>query len=325
MKKATEEKTHHIVMFVSRKKDNKDIEGFKGRNRSFLTDKDVLEHMEEFEDFVQKGLEGEQSRIYVTINSRKTDVIQKRLQHYLIDNPSTRLVRIESLIASFSMDSGSAKEKRFLLDFDSNDNDELKLFLKDVYAHVEKDLVSYSATPNGYAVITEQGFDTRKIMEKWACVELKRDGMKFIDIRKKETPQPKPFTVEKNKNMQSLLMSSTEVSETKDSDTAREKLSDSDLLEVQKWKNWVFDECLDKSRRQESGASVSFLRSHIDGEYPELILMVLVDELRKEGLRVRETMSLMSVLNGVVEIDVCWSEQATNKKESRFWKLFSKK
>ena len=32
-------------------------------------------------------------------------------------------------------------------------------------------------TPNGYAVVVDQRFDTRELLEKWSNVELKRDDL----------------------------------------------------------------------------------------------------------------------------------------------------
>lgn len=46
-------------------------------------------------------------------------------------------------------------------------------------------MIKVHETVNGYAVVTDQGFDTRDLLEKWKKVELKRDGMLFIKAQKK--------------------------------------------------------------------------------------------------------------------------------------------
>lgn len=38
-------------------------------------------------------------------------------------------------------------------------------------------LIITHKTPNGYAVVVDNGFDTRKLLEKWSNVSLKKDAM----------------------------------------------------------------------------------------------------------------------------------------------------
>jgi len=93
-------------------------------------------------------------------------------------------------IAAIASKTENAYEKnKWLFDFDPIENvdleESLKSFVEDVYqAYNETDNrkepleVIKHKTPNGYAVITTQRFDTRKLMEKWKDnVELKRDDL----------------------------------------------------------------------------------------------------------------------------------------------------
>lgn len=177
----------HVAMFVSRNKDNDHIKNFEQRTKSFLTQKYQHELTDEFQDFYNKGLEGEMSRFYLSVNDRKMDKIKLDLQHYLIDHPEVNLTNIEKLIASLSMKKGTANSKKFLFDFDNNSQREVFLFAQDIKEIVKEEIVHYHKTPNGFAVVVDRGFDTRELLEKWKNVELKRDGMEFIYSKYKES------------------------------------------------------------------------------------------------------------------------------------------
>lgn len=174
------DRPYHVAMFVSRNKDNKELDGFKQRNRSFLTQKTIEELMPSFEEFAYRGVTNEMSRFYISVNARKHEVIQKMLLHYLIDKPDMSLTNIEKLIASLSMKKGTASTKKFLFDYDG-DSTEVSYFIDDVAKAIgfTGDVSAYE-TPNGFAVVTEKGFDTRELLDKWKDVELKRDAMLFV-------------------------------------------------------------------------------------------------------------------------------------------------
>lgn len=181
-----QDRPYHVAMFVSRNKDNKEVDGFKERNRSFLTQKTPDELLSGFKVFSKQGVVNEMSRFYISVNARKHDVIQKSLQHYLIDNPDMSLTKIEKLIASLSMKKGTALTKKFLFDYDGEDKD-VRYFIEDVARLIRNsEYVSSYKTPNGFAVVTERGFDTRALLEEWRDVELKRDGMLYVtsDLKK---------------------------------------------------------------------------------------------------------------------------------------------
>lgn len=185
MSKRYEGRPYHVVMFVSRNKDNSKLQNFKQRTKAFLTQKYPEELETDFSEFCERGVAEEMSRFYVSVNARKHEVIHKALQHYLIDNQDASLANIEKLIASLSMKQGTALTKKFLFDID-DDPQCIGMFVDQVeQALGSSTMIKVHETVNGYAVVTDQGFDTRDLLEKWKKVELKRDGMLFIKAQKK--------------------------------------------------------------------------------------------------------------------------------------------
>ena len=177
------------ILFVSRNKDNRDVENFNQRKKSFVSTKKPEDLLKEFEVFVNEGLKNEFSRFYVSINSRSNSKTFKALQHKMLDE-EFNLATMPQRIAAIASKTENAYEKnKWLFDFDPIENvdleESLESFIEDVYqAYNETDNrkepleVIKHKTPNGYAVITTQRFDTRKLMEKWKDnVELKRDDL----------------------------------------------------------------------------------------------------------------------------------------------------
>lgn len=185
MESKYENRPFHVVMFVSRNKDNRNIEQFKQRTKAFLTQKNTDELSADFEKFVQEGVQGELSRFYISVNARKHEAIMLSLQHYLIDHQNVNLTKIDKLIASLAMKKGTALTKKFLFDFDGN-KDYIGYFVENVEQEIgSSNYVTAYETPNGFAVVTERGFDTRTLLEKWEDVELKRDGMLYVTSKLK--------------------------------------------------------------------------------------------------------------------------------------------
>ena len=177
------------ILFVSRNKDNRDVENFNQRKKSFVSTKKPEDLLKEFEVFVNEGVENEFSRFYVSINSRSNTKTFKALQHKMLDE-EFNLATMPQRIAAIASKTENAYEKnKWLFDFDPIENvdleESLKAFVEDVnqaYNETEnrkEELeITTHKTPNGYAVITNQRFDTRKLMEKWKDnVELKRDDL----------------------------------------------------------------------------------------------------------------------------------------------------
>lgn len=176
-----EGRPYHVAMFVSRNKDNQNLEGFVQRTRAFLTQKTNVELHDSFVEFSNRGVLNEVSRLYISVNPRKHEVIHKSLQHYLIDQPEVSLVNMEKLVASLAMKKGTALTKKFLFDFDEKP-EYIGMFVDEVeQALGNANMIEVHETPNGFAVVTEQGFDTRELLSKWENVELKRDAMLFTD------------------------------------------------------------------------------------------------------------------------------------------------
>lgn len=181
-----------VVLFTSRNKDNKHIENFKERRISFVTNKTPRELLSEFEAFVKNGLDGEMSRFYISVNPRSNTKVQKALIHYLIDN-EINIAKLPSILASIASNVENRHEtegKNWLFDFDPIDDMDTKLnkFIDDIIEEFRntktkkqetrpEPLIITHKTPNGYAVVVNNGFDTRKLLEKWTNVSLKKDAM----------------------------------------------------------------------------------------------------------------------------------------------------
>ena len=177
------------ILFVSRNKDNRDVENFNQRKKSFVSTKKPEDLLKEFEVFVNEGVENEFSRFYVSINSRSNTKTFKALQHKMLDEEFNLATMPQRIAAIASKTENAYKKNKWLFDFDPIENvdleESLESFIEDVYQAYnetenrkeELEVIKHK-TPNGYAVITTQRFDTRKLMEKWKDnVELKRDDL----------------------------------------------------------------------------------------------------------------------------------------------------
>ena len=178
-----DDKPIHVVIFVSRNKDNIDIEEFKERRHAFITtaDKDDTYLLYRFEAFVKSGVAGETSRMYYSVNSRNPENINKDLVHYLIDNPDMNPSSIAGKLAGIAALSKNALTHKWMFDFDSKDRDKLSEFKSDI-VDIDCSLKPEEYdTKNGYAVIVDHGFDTRELLSKWTDVELKRDDLLLVE------------------------------------------------------------------------------------------------------------------------------------------------
>lgn len=165
------------VLFVSRNKDNVNVEGFKERREPFLStkvnDKDYMER--KFQSFVNNGVTGELSRMYDSINSRKVAETKRALLHYLIDRQDDyNLAALESIAVKVAMQRDLAAEKKRLFDFDINDETKVNEFVKDLTDRgiPEGDVFKYK-TPNGYAVVINRGADLRGLVDTMPDAKLK--------------------------------------------------------------------------------------------------------------------------------------------------------
>lgn len=191
----TEKDLCHVVLFVSRNKDNdrdgRKIENFKERRRAFITDEpfDSAHLKKKFREFVEEGVTGETSRFYYSVNARYVPTIRTKLLHFLIDNPNFNLCQLNGKIAGLAAEADCSAEKRWLFDFDITEDTVLEEFLEELYAqagNVSIDLVK--PTPHGYAVVVSRGFDYRELCNdyRWkGYVECKKDDMLYIESETK--------------------------------------------------------------------------------------------------------------------------------------------
>lgn len=192
----TESDLCHVVLFVSRNKDNNrgcKIEDFKERRRAFITDEpsDSVHLKKKFREFVEEGVTGEISRFYYSVNARYVPTVRTKLLHFLIDNPNFNLCCINGKIAGLAAEADCAAEKRWLFDFDIKEDAVLQEFLDELskYAGKEVDVEVVKPTPNGYAVVVSRGFDSRKLCSdyRWeGYVGRKKDDMLYIESETKE-------------------------------------------------------------------------------------------------------------------------------------------
>ena len=177
-----EKRKTYAVMFVSRNKDNREVKGFKERRKAFLSDRDPETLIPRFKRFVREGVDGEVCRFYRSANPRDLEKARKKLIVALVeaDSPDT-LLRIEARTVSIAMTAECAAERKWLFDFDCNDEQKVKEFMDDVIHDGGFDQLPFYATPHGFGVIAPHGFDTRNLMAKWgACCDLKRDAMAYF-------------------------------------------------------------------------------------------------------------------------------------------------
>ena len=171
----------YVVLFVSRNKDNKEIENFKERRKSFITHKTYDQLYNEFKHFVEDGVEGEMCRMYYSVNARDPQKIYTQLMHFLFDNPDFNLCSILPKLAGIAAQKECAAERKWMFDVDIDNEAEMLDFVSDIQtlgSITEEDIVTYK-TPHGYAIVVNHGFDCRQLIDK--CVgkdiTLKRDDM----------------------------------------------------------------------------------------------------------------------------------------------------
>ena len=175
----------YVYLMRSRNKDNKDIPNFKERAKTILEYRENEDKViEVFKDFATKGVPGEQTRLYRSVNSRNEEKIREELIIRLLrDKPS--MTQLNRTLASVAQQVQNRDESKWLFDFDVDD-DKLALgFINDItnYGFVFNQIEMYK-TPHGFAIVIPHGFDTRELMEKWKDydITLKKDELLFLDM-----------------------------------------------------------------------------------------------------------------------------------------------
>lgn len=182
-----------VTLFVSRNKDNKDVENFKERRYSFLTTKSDEDLAQEFQDFVNRGVENEFSRLYVSVNERDNEKVKENFLRFLLDQcllkTDLNAAALPTKLAAIAARKENAKTKKWLLDFDE-DESKLEEFIKDMVnaAHKHGNTAEFSyevhKTPNGYGIVTSRGFDTSEFCVKYGNV-VKKDDLLCIKYARK--------------------------------------------------------------------------------------------------------------------------------------------
>ena len=175
----------YVYLMCSRNKDNKDIPNFKERAKTILEYRENEDKViDAFKSFAAKGVPGEQTRLYRSVNSRNEEKIREEfIIRLLREKPS--MTQLNRTLASVAQQVQNRDESKWLFDFDVDD-DKLALgFINDItnYGFVFNQIEMYK-TPHGYAIIVPHGFDTRELMEKWKDydITLKKDELLFLDM-----------------------------------------------------------------------------------------------------------------------------------------------
>lgn len=176
----------YVYLIRSRNKDNKDIPNFKERAETILEYRENEDKViDAFKSFAVKGLTGEQTRLYRSVNSRNEEKIREEfIIRLLRDKPS--MTQLNRTLASVAQQVQNRDESKWLFDFDVDDREMAANFLSDInhFSGIKLIDMKCHKTPHGYAIVVPHGFDTRKLMEKWKGydITLKKDGLLFLDM-----------------------------------------------------------------------------------------------------------------------------------------------
>lgn len=197
--------TLNVVLFTSRNKDNRHVENFKERRESFVTTLSAESESlkDRFDRFVQSGVDGEMSRMYISINPRSNEKTSKDLMKKMLsDNVSlARVPEMTARLASKKENAFDPKNLKWMFDVDPRADLDIDYIAESVMFEIYNEYYDSNSsnkpkinivlhkTPNGYSIIVDQHFDTRPILSKWKNVELKRDAMLCAawDTCRKET------------------------------------------------------------------------------------------------------------------------------------------
>lgn len=174
----------YVYLIRSRNKDNNNVPNFKQRAKTILEYKENEDKViEAFKNFSAKGVPGEQTRLYRSVNSRDEEKIREELIIRLLrDKPS--MTQLNRTLASVAQQVQNRDESKWLFDFDVDNEEKVEDFIDDIYFYSELDNHELHKTPHGYAIIVSHGFDTRELMEKWKDydITLKKDELLFLDM-----------------------------------------------------------------------------------------------------------------------------------------------
>lgn len=178
----------YVYLMRSRNKDNKSIPNFNERAETILEyEENEDKIIETFKEFAAKGIPGESTRLYKSVNSRNEEKIREELIIRLLrDKPS--MTKFNRTLASVAQQTYNRAESKWLFDFDMDDEKLVRDFRDDLYIYTDTDYpieeIELHKTPNGYGIVVPRGFDTRKLMEKWQDydITLKKDELLFLKM-----------------------------------------------------------------------------------------------------------------------------------------------
>lgn len=176
----------YVYLICSRNKDNKDIPNFKKRAKTILEYKENEDKViEAFKSFAAKGLPGEQTRLYRSVNSRNEEKIREEfIIRLLRDKPN--MTQLNRTLASVAQQVQNRDESKWMFDFDVDDELLMNDFVHEIAMYSEIPLLDIQVykTPHGYAIIVPHGFDTRGLMEEWKDydITLKKDELLFLNM-----------------------------------------------------------------------------------------------------------------------------------------------
>ena len=176
----------YVYLMRSRNKDNKDIPNFKQRDKTILEYKENEDKIiEEFKSFAAKGVPGEQTRLYRSVNSRNEEKVRKEFVIRLLRDKLS-MTRLNRTLASVAQQVQNCDESKWLFDFDTDNRELVADFLSDInhFSGIKLIDMNCHKTPHGFAIVVPHGFDTRGLMEKWKDydITLKKDELLFLDM-----------------------------------------------------------------------------------------------------------------------------------------------
>ena len=173
-----------LYFLVSRGKDNRELAGFQRRYETFLAYEGSAMVERRFDTFVRAGLIGERSRLYQSVNARDEPKVRTALLAYLIEH-DWPIAHLDSLSARLAAQKDKAAESRWLLDIDTTDEPARATILEE-FERAYADHYQLVVTPNGLAIVTEHGFDSRELLRKYGdVVSVKRDALLFVEMRER--------------------------------------------------------------------------------------------------------------------------------------------
>lgn len=184
----TQDKVLYVHQFAARKKDNPELDH--DVRKTFVSDK--LTQPKEFEVFCQK-YQGFTCRYYRALNGRRESKVKRDLVAHMVLHPDFNLAQLNGLARRFTANSGvDTDTRRWLFDFDSNDEVYFQQFVKDLTENYYQGDYQVYPTLNGFHLVTEKGFyKVEDFVAKYQDVlEFKRtDAMVLVEYRLNSQPR----------------------------------------------------------------------------------------------------------------------------------------